>query len=67
MKTYTISYLVIDKNDCATRKEETIRAYSAKQAVSFLSKIKYPRRFGYLLRDVVVTEKAEKYEQLTLF
>lgn len=67
MKTYIISFLLLDGNDLAIKKEETVRAYSEKQAISFLEVVRYPRRFGYLIRDVKITEKKEKYEQLTLF
>lgn len=66
-KTYIISFLLLDENDLAIKKEETVRAYSEKQAISFLEVVRYPRRFGYLIRDVKITEKKEKYEQLTLF
>lgn len=66
-KTYIISFLLLDENDLAIKKEETVRAYSEKQAISFLKAVRYPRRFGYLVRDVKVTEKKEEYEQLTLF
>lgn len=66
-KTYVISFLLLDENDLAIKKEETVRAFSQKQAISFLTAVRYPRRFGYLVRDVKVTEKKEEYEQFTLF
>lgn len=66
-KTYIVSFLLLDENDLAIRKEEEIKAFTPKQALFLLEKFRYPRKYGYLIRDVKITEKKEKYEQLTLF
>ena len=67
MKTYIVSFLLLDKYNLAIRKEEAVRAFSQKQAISFLQTIRYPRKYGYLIRDIKITEKEREYEQLTLF